>query len=245
MASMLSYTASLASNSTTEFSTSSKLALLFKKKNHSKPNPELKFPSLPSCCCQSGRIVALSSRSRQSVGGADGSAAQFLGNNSIADFLRFKRGSDGGGGGGGSELQTAVVSYRKRFPWSILQPFFRVDLISTIHIADKEYFETLQKELETYDCILYEMVASRESLKNRRNPDATRCLKGSRSKRFSIIGFIQRLMAQILMLDFQLDCLDYQAENWYHADLDYETFKLLQVTLAVPSYYVNKMLERI
>lgn len=38
-------------------------------------------------------------------------------------------------------------------------------------------------------------------------------------------------MAKLLTLDFQLDCLDYQGENWYHADLDFETFKLLQVLL--------------
>uniref|UniRef100_A0A803R6F3 Uncharacterized protein n=1 Tax=Cannabis sativa TaxID=3483 RepID=A0A803R6F3_CANSA len=36
-------------------------------------------------------------------------------------------------------------------------------------------------------------------------------------------------MARILTLDFQLHCLDYEAENWYHADLDFETFKLLQM----------------
>ncbi|GFY98349.1 hypothetical protein Acr_12g0008900 [Actinidia rufa] len=47
---------------------------------------------------------------------------------------------------------------------------------------------------------------------------------------FNIIGCIQRQMARLLTLDFQLDCLDYQAENWYHADLDYETFKILQLT---------------
>ncbi|KAB2600611.1 hypothetical protein D8674_040941 [Pyrus ussuriensis x Pyrus communis] len=35
-------------------------------------------------------------------------------------------------------------------------------------------------------------------------------------------------MARVLTLDFQLDCLDYESENWYHADLDFETFKLLQ-----------------
>ncbi|VFQ97015.1 unnamed protein product [Cuscuta campestris] len=35
-------------------------------------------------------------------------------------------------------------------------------------------------------------------------------------------------MARLLMLGFQLDCLDYQSKNWYHADLDFETFKLLQ-----------------
>lgn len=82
------------------------------------------------------------------------------------------------------------------------------------------------------------MVASRESLENRRNSVATKKMKGSRSRGFNIIGFIQRQMAQILELDFQLDCLDYEAENWYHADLDYETFKFLQVTLTV-SFLVN------
>ncbi|OMO58096.1 hypothetical protein COLO4_34874 [Corchorus olitorius] len=138
--------------------------------------------------------------------------------------MRFKTGSRRGSG----ELQTAVVSYRKRFPWSILYPFLQVDLVSTIHIADKEYFETLQKELAPYDCVLYEMVASRESLENRRNPAKAKRLKSSRSRGFNILGCIQRQMARILMLDFQLDCLDYQADNWYHADLDYETFKLLQ-----------------
>lgn len=36
-------------------------------------------------------------------------------------------------------------------------------------------------------------------------------------------------MARILSLDYQLDCLDYGDEKWQHADLDCETFKLLQV----------------
>ncbi|XP_011078369.1 uncharacterized protein LOC105162119 isoform X2 [Sesamum indicum] len=152
----------------------------------------------------------------------DGSPDQFLQNNSIADFMRFKRSNH-------DELQTAVVSYRKKFPWSLLQPFLQVDLVSTIHIADKEYFTTLQKVLEPYDCVLYEMVASRESLENRRNPEARKKLKGSYLRGFNVLGCIQRQMAKLLMLDFQLDCLDYQAENWYHADLDFETFKLLQL----------------
>lgn len=107
----------------------------------------------------------------------DGSTEQFLQNSiSIADFMRFKKGRVKGSG----ELQTAVVSYRKKFPWSLLWPFLQVmaiiliswvffcffcfgegglfshknimpfalpalvlamqvDLVSTIHIADKEY----------------------------------------------------------------------------------------------------------
>ncbi|XP_047311310.1 uncharacterized protein LOC124914748 [Impatiens glandulifera] len=150
------------------------------------------------------------------------SAEIFQQNNSIADFMRFRK-SDS------AELQTAVVSYRKKFPWSLLQPFLQVDLVSTIHIADKEYFSTLQKSLDDYDCVLYEMVASRESLERRQDPNPSTKLQTSRSRSFNIIGCIQRQMARILALDFQLDCLDYESDKWYHADLDFETFKLLQV----------------
>ncbi|KAI3760356.1 hypothetical protein L1987_50750 [Smallanthus sonchifolius] len=60
-----------------------------------------------------------------------GSPDRYLENNSIADYMRFKKGDSG-------ELQTAVVSYQKKFPSSVLQPFLEVDLVSTIHIADKE-----------------------------------------------------------------------------------------------------------
>ena len=66
---------------------------------------------------------------------------------------------------------------------------------------------------------------------NRKDQRALKKLKASRSKGFNIIGFIQRQMAQILSLDFQLDCLDYQDDSWCHADLDYETFKSLQVRI--------------
>ncbi|KAI4347124.1 hypothetical protein L6164_007967 [Bauhinia variegata] len=179
-----------------------------------------KFSSLRSSLPSTTLVNASSNQIAE-----DGSVEQFLQNNSIADFMRFKRGVDGGS----AELQTAVVSYKKKFPWSLFNPFLQVDLVSTIHIADKEYFETIQKELEPYDCVLYEMVASREIVENRRNSDAIKMLKSSRPRGFNILGCIQRQMAQILTLDFQLDCLNYQAENWYHADLDYETFKLLQL----------------
>ncbi|KAL7134704.1 hypothetical protein ABFS83_11G044100 [Erythranthe nasuta] len=192
----------------------------------SSPKLTCSFPSTCSTsdshrsCFSAKRTIRLS-RFRISSKIDDGSAEQFLQNNSIADFMRFKKDNH-------AQLQTAVVSYRKKFPWSILQPFLQVDLVSTIHIADKEYFDTLQEVLEPYDCVLYEMVASRESLENRRNPEATKKPKGSSSRGFNIIGFIQRQMAKLLTLDFQLDCLDYESKNWYHADLDFETFKLLQ-----------------
>eukprot|EP01018_Ginkgo_biloba_P001865 Gb_29130 [translate_table: standard] len=146
---------------------------------------------------------------------------------SIADFTRFRNNGDDG-----EELQTAVVSYSKRFPWSLLQPGHQVDLVAAVHIADKEYFAALQKELASYDRVLYEMVADKDPLQTNKNPRMRwmppKRLPGFRARNFSIIGIIQRLMAQILTLDFQLECLDYRRSNWYHADLDYQTFKLLQ-----------------
>ncbi|CAM8931269.1 unnamed protein product [Rhodiola kirilowii] len=232
------------SNPTSDF------RLKFSSFDLSKRNP--KFSRLS----KSARELKVSAAfTQQSVD--EGSPDVFLKNNSIADFMRFEKGGQSG------ELQTAVVSYRKKFPWSLLQPFLQVDLVSTIHIADKEnnhvkselddaaiyeisgeflgsymycnleqfiifrYFARLKDGLEPYDCVLYEMVASRESLESKKNP-TTKRLRGTRSRGFNILGCIQRQMASVLMLDFQLDCLDYQDDNWVHADLDFETFKQLQ-----------------
>lgn len=72
------------------------------------------------------------------------------------------------------------------------------------------------------------MVISRDNLNNQQDPTFAKKLRSSR-KGFSILGFIQKQMARILSLDYQLDCLDYGDEKWQHADLDCETFKLLQV----------------
>ncbi|MCD7459980.1 hypothetical protein HAX54_042475 [Datura stramonium] len=187
------------------------------------------YPSLSFSFRRIPRFPKLKVFSRQLLIDNNDSPEQFLQNNSIADFMRFKKSTSSDDRVSTAELQTAVVTYRKKFPWSLLQPFLQVDLVSTIHIADKEYFTALQKELEPYDCVLYEMVASRESLESRRSPISRKKLKSSRSRGFNIIGFIQRQMARFLTLDFQLDCLDYEGDNWYHADLDFETFKLLQL----------------
>lgn len=62
-----------------------------------------------------------------SIEESDDEIDQFLESNSISDFMRFKKGEGGGRGGEGTgELQTAVVSYKKRFPWVLLQPFLQV-----------------------------------------------------------------------------------------------------------------------
>ncbi|CAI0389295.1 unnamed protein product [Linum tenue] len=159
---------------------------------------------------------------------------------SFSDFARFKRGPIRGTG----ELQTAIVSYRKRSPESTIQ----VDLVSAVHIADKEYYSALQKELESYDCVLYELVTSGESSEvvKRGNPETAARRRLNWRTMYScfdlvLVDFTFRIMARILSLDRQGKCLDYEADNWYHADLDYKTFKRLQhekgesiLTFAIP-----------
>ncbi|KAL3535752.1 hypothetical protein ACH5RR_004213 [Cinchona calisaya] len=167
--------------------------------------------------------------------------------NSKSDFVRLiERSSESnnddmaeeGGGFGNCQLQTALVSYRptsnsNSFPpfgslFPLQKPFLQVDLVSTIHMAEKEYFETLQNELELYDCVLYEMVVSRENLESTRNSPSLKIVKDLGSCGFDTKESIQRRIATVLKLDFQLDCIDYQSENWFHADLDLETYDLLQ-----------------
>lgn len=146
---------------------------------------------------------------------------------SLSNFVRFRDDGDDGG-----ELQTAVVTYHKRFPWQILQPQYQVDLVAAVHLADKEYFASFQKELASYDRVLYEMVVNKDPEQTNKNPNLRwmppKRMPGDRDRRSSFVGIIQRFIAQILRLDFQLDCLDYRMDNWYHADLDYETFKSMQ-----------------
>jgi hypothetical protein len=62
-----------------------------------------------------------------------------------SDFVRFREDAKG------AQLQTAIVTYRSAD--GVL-----VELIGAIHIADKAYYEKLNKRFTTCDALLYEMV---------------------------------------------------------------------------------------
>ncbi|XP_057817392.1 uncharacterized protein LOC131030546 [Cryptomeria japonica] len=147
--------------------------------------------------------------------------------NSLANFTKLRKNEIGG-----DDLQTAIVSYGKKFLWSILQPGTQVDLVAVIHIADKEYFADLQQELANYDRVLYEMITDKDPKQSNRNPRTRwippKRLPGVRYQEFNIIGFIEHSMISSLGLHFQYECLDFWRDNWYHADLDYHTYKLMQ-----------------
>jgi len=91
-----------------------------------------------------------------------------------------------------------------------------VDLVAAVHIADSPYYKNLQKRMEAYDALLYELVAAKGTV-----PEKGR--KGS-----SIISQFQRFLKTGLDLDFQLDAIDYKPKNFVHADLSPDEFKKKQ-----------------
>ncbi len=64
-------------------------------------------------------------------------------------------------------LETAIVSFGPAKPDA---SNVRVDLVAAVHIADKSYYQELNKRFAGYDAVLYELVA----------PEGTRIPKGGR-----------------------------------------------------------------
>jgi hypothetical protein len=136
------------------------------------------------------------------------------------DFLRFvpppetvAGGTEPSGGElrapGGERLETTVATYRDDVGVS-------VSLVAVVHVADPGYWRELQRRLETYDRVLYELVADPGTVPSpERKPD-------------SGIAFLQRTIEHLLELEFQLDGLDYTPRNFLHADMDPRSFRRAQ-----------------
>lgn len=88
----------------------------------------------------------------------------------------------------------------------------RVDLIGVVHVADSEYYASLNRRLAEYDRVLFELVGHPEAL----NSGADRAP--------SMIGLLQGGMKNALGLAFQLDEIDYSPANFVHADLNQDEF---------------------
>ncbi len=109
-------------------------------------------------------------------------------------------------------LQTAIVKYvgKKGSRYSGKE----VDLVGVVHIGQREYYKDLNEKLGKYDSVLYELVA----------PDGTRIKPEDLKKSRSVIGSMQSGMKDMLNLEYQLELIDYLAENFRHADMSPEEF---------------------
>jgi len=89
-----------------------------------------------------------------------------------------------------------------------------VDLVGVVHIGQLEYYQDLKKRLSIYDVVLYELVA----------PDGTRITPEDLKNRRSVLASMQTGMKDMLNLEYQLEHIDYLAENFTHADMSPDEF---------------------
>ena len=107
-------------------------------------------------------------------------------------------------------LQTAIVSFAAA---GDRHRGVQVDLVGAIHIADKAYYDELNRRFRGYDAVLYELVAREEA--NVPQPGQS---PGT------VVGGMQVGMKSLLGLEYQLDGIDYARKNLVHADMSPEEF---------------------
>ena len=108
-------------------------------------------------------------------------------------------------------LETAVTRYVSK---EGAKNAVTVDLIGAVHVAEKEYYDHLNKLFTSYDVVLYELVA----------PEGTRIVPGQRRVGTNPVSFMQNMMKNVLKLQFQLECVDYTKPNLVHADMSPQEF---------------------
>ena len=123
---------------------------------------------------------------------------------SKTDFIRFVENDQG------ASLQTAIASYVS--PTGVI-----VDLIGAVHIADKKYFDALNLRFKSYDAVLYELVG-------RPIEQRTEMKVADGNAKLQWLGQMQETMRKKLALESQLQCIDYKAPNFVHADMSTEGF---------------------
>ena len=119
-------------------------------------------------------------------------------------------------GAAGGRLETSDVTYRNA-------DGVTVRLVSVVHIGERPYYRDIGRSFEGDDAVLYELVKPKDA--GVPVPDQVR--EGERGGAAGV-GEFQRMLKDVLNLDFQLDAIDYTARNFVHADLDAETFRKLQ-----------------
>jgi hypothetical protein len=108
-------------------------------------------------------------------------------------------------------LRTAIVSYasskdKRSGP--------TVDLVAAIHVADAAYYERLNREFQSYDAVLYELVTAEKTKPPKRgDPPSNHPL-----------SMLQNGMKNFLKLEHQLGHIDYAQKNMVHADMTPEEF---------------------
>ncbi|HBP18613.1 MAG TPA: hypothetical protein DEA08_12615 [Planctomycetes bacterium] len=103
------------------------------------------------------------------------------------------------------QLEVAVSTFRHP------QTQVEVQLYGVVHIADADYYEAVQRDLDRCDVVLYELI------KSERPEQATRA-----ERELGREVDVGRTLADLLGFEHQLEALDYTRKHWVHADMSHE-----------------------
>lgn len=127
------------------------------------------------------------------------------------EFIRVKESADS------AKLQTAIFGYDKAG--------VHVDLIGAIHLADRKYYQFLNKRFENYGVLLFEMVGGEKLGGGKRQEDA---FGAEGENKLAGLRTIYGSLEKALGLTGQGSQIDYFAKNFVHADLTIKEFEALQ-----------------
>ncbi len=115
-----------------------------------------------------------------------------------SQFLRLNR-----KGSQPISLDTAITSYRN-------DAGLQVDLVGAIHVGERSYYEKLNQRFDSYEVVLYELVA----------PEGTVIPRGGKREGASNpISMLQGSMQSLLGLESQLEQIDYTRKTLVRADM--------------------------
>jgi hypothetical protein len=114
-------------------------------------------------------------------------------------YVRYQQDQQGNGA-----LQTGVAHFS--------HPDKKVEIIlyGVVHIADADYYANVQRDLDSYDKVLFEGVA----------PGSEAPTEADKS-----LGEMQKMMGEMLGMTFQKDGIDYTRSNLRHADMNMDQLK--------------------
>ena len=114
------------------------------------------------------------------------------------------------------QLQTAVTRYEKNG--------VSVDLLGAVHIADRAYYDDLNKRFASYDALLFEMIGGENLVEGKAPAPA----EGDEKSAAAMLGNIYGMVSRFLKLTDQKSAIDYARRNFVHADLTLDEFTKLQ-----------------
>lgn len=141
-------------------------------------------------------------------------AAMLAGSAMAGEFVRVKETADR------KVLQTAVCGYER--------DGVEVELIGAVHLADRRYYEFLNRHFKKYEVLLFEMVGGeaigRKMRKVEGEPHA-----GVRGRNdLGGLGRFYENLEKALGLAGQSSVIDYTVANFVHADLTAKEFREMQ-----------------